>query len=351
MSPRAPKQNVRVDGDRVRLGQVFTNMLVNSKKYTPAGGAIDVSLTQSEGRAIVWVRDRGVGIPAEMLSQVFDLFTRWITIWDAHRAASGSGSRSPTSLWNGTAARIAAFSDGPDCGSEFVVELPLSRACAQQSACLKQINEPSYLIRVLPVDDDTLLAELTGDLIASFSAAVNVTLALELMSAIWLSPERRRRQPMFVYFQTGGCSTRRPGRAAMTPQAARLLQRSPADFFFPCPMRALRAFLADERSRRVAFFALLRPCGCDAIRPRLEIAVGRDRHGLKRIDMNNQFASHSLKTIAPGRSSPFRIFWTNWLRTAIASWTTNRIRALPSSDAASLAFAPAVEALSGLFLD
>jgi CheY-like chemotaxis protein len=69
---------------------------------------------------------------------------------------------------------IAAFSDGPGCGSEFVVELPLAREGVQQASSANQATRPSETIRVLLIDDDALLAELTGELIASFGAAVKV---------------------------------------------------------------------------------------------------------------------------------------------------------------------------------
>jgi hypothetical protein len=67
-------------------------------------------------------------------------------------------------------------------------------------------------------------------------------------------------------------AARRPERAAMSPQAARLPQRLPSTSF-PSPALTLRAFLARQTSRREAFFASLRPFGCGAIRPCLEIAV------------------------------------------------------------------------------
>jgi hypothetical protein len=116
----------------------------------------------------------------------------------------------------------------------------------------------------------------------------------------------------------------------MTPQAARLPQRS-SPTSFPFPMLALRAFLARQRSRREASFALFRPFGCGAIRPWLEIAGGRDRRGPQRktsvMTMNSP-----LSPLGPLLSTMklhllLRIFWTNWLRTAIAPWTTNQIRA------------------------
>ncbi|TXT42411.1 MAG: hypothetical protein FD139_3619 [Methylocystaceae bacterium] len=67
-------------------------------------------------------------------------------------------------------------------------------------------------------------------------------------------------------------AARRPERAAMTPKAARLPQRVPPTSF-PCPTLKRRAFLAVQRSRWEASSAALRPFGCVAIRPWLEIAV------------------------------------------------------------------------------
>src|SRR5262249_22513745 len=69
-----PKEPVAVTADPVRLAQVILNLLNNAAKYTPEGGRIWLTATTEGGEAVIRVRDTGVGIPAEMLPKVFDLF-------------------------------------------------------------------------------------------------------------------------------------------------------------------------------------------------------------------------------------------------------------------------------------
>src|SRR5262249_51343014 len=69
--PSAPLHAV---GDITRLGQVIANLLNNSAKYTPEGGRIWLTVEQQDDKAVVRVRDNGIGIPAAMLPKVFDMF-------------------------------------------------------------------------------------------------------------------------------------------------------------------------------------------------------------------------------------------------------------------------------------
>ncbi len=71
-----PPQPVCVQADLVRLAQVVGNLLNNAAKYTPDGGQIALTVVQEGHEAVVRMRDTGVGIPAEMLSSIFDLFTQ-----------------------------------------------------------------------------------------------------------------------------------------------------------------------------------------------------------------------------------------------------------------------------------
>src|SRR5204863_333286 len=75
--PRLRRVGARpVDGDRTRLAQVLTNLLTNAAKYTPDGGRIDLTAGREGAEVLVRVADTGVGIPADMLPRVFDLFTQ-----------------------------------------------------------------------------------------------------------------------------------------------------------------------------------------------------------------------------------------------------------------------------------
>jgi two-component system CheB/CheR fusion protein len=119
---------VPVRADAQRLQQVFVNLLDNAIKYTPRRGRIILSLTTEGGDAIVRVEDTGVGMSAEILPKVFDLFTQEHAS-RAH-AAGGLGLglslvRDLVTLHGGT---VQARSDGRDKGSVFTVRLPMHPA-------------------------------------------------------------------------------------------------------------------------------------------------------------------------------------------------------------------------------
>src|SRR5947209_14212700 len=123
-----PGEPLAVDGDRVRLAQVFVNLLNNAAKYTGPGGAIEVRAERAGGEAVVRVRDTGAGIPADMLGRVFDLFVQVGGSRDRSQGGLGIGLalvRRLVELHGGT---VEARSAGPGRGSAFVVRLPAARA-------------------------------------------------------------------------------------------------------------------------------------------------------------------------------------------------------------------------------
>lgn len=155
---------------------MFANILNNAAKYTADAGAIDVTVTRDGNFAVVVIKDTGVGIPPEMLTRVFDIFTQ--VDRNLGRAQGGIGvglslARSLVTLHGGT---IDAKSGGADMGSEFIVRLPLSESPVVAGVELVQdaIQGRAPLMKVLVVDDDLLLSELTGELIASFGMEVQV---------------------------------------------------------------------------------------------------------------------------------------------------------------------------------
>jgi signal transduction histidine kinase len=110
-----------VSGDAVRLQQVFANLLSNACKYSPEGAEISIACRAEHGRAHVMVRDTGLGIRADMLESIFDLFVR--------EGSGGEGlgigltlARDVVSQHGGN---ISAHSNGPGQGSRFLIDLPL----------------------------------------------------------------------------------------------------------------------------------------------------------------------------------------------------------------------------------
>jgi len=121
-----PAEPIWIDGDGTRLVQVVANLLTNAARYTPEGGLITLEVATEDGEALLRVRDNGVGIIAEMLPQVFDLFTQVRGVDGAASGGLGLGLalvRRLVEMHNGT---VIANSAGPGLGSEFVVRLTLS---------------------------------------------------------------------------------------------------------------------------------------------------------------------------------------------------------------------------------
>ena len=156
-----------LDADPTRLAQVLGNLLNNAAKYTPAGGHISLRALRDGNEALIEVRDSGVGIPAESIATVFDMFTQ--VGQNMGRAQGGLGIglslvRRLAELHGGSA---TAASPGAGLGSTFSVRLPLLLAEAQASAAPaapdSDASGPHF--RVLVVDDnvdaaDTLAAVL-----------------------------------------------------------------------------------------------------------------------------------------------------------------------------------------------
>lgn len=155
-----PDEPLALDADRTRLAQVFANLLNNSAKYTPEGGKIDVSAGRENGHAVVRVADTGVGIPAEMLPKVFDMFTQVGTSLDRAQGGLGIGLTLVKRLVELHGGRVTAESPGPGKGSAFTVRLPLdqTRQRAAQSGGPAGDGAAASL-RVLVVDDNRDAAE------------------------------------------------------------------------------------------------------------------------------------------------------------------------------------------------
>ncbi len=120
-----PPEPLAVDGDPLRLMQVFRNLLQNARKYTETGGRIMVSLAAEHGEAVVRIRDTGVGIPPAELEAIFEMFAQIEAGRPRSQGGLGIGlglARRLLALHGGS---VQAFSEGPGRGSEFVVRLPL----------------------------------------------------------------------------------------------------------------------------------------------------------------------------------------------------------------------------------
>jgi signal transduction histidine kinase len=120
-----PDRPVWVHADTDRLNQVFGNLLGNASKYTDPAGNVALSLQVREHDAVVCVRDSGIGIAAEDLPQIFDLFMQADQAAARSRSGLGIGLALVRTLVELHGGRVAVFSAGLGQGSEFTVWLPL----------------------------------------------------------------------------------------------------------------------------------------------------------------------------------------------------------------------------------
>ena len=122
----APKE-VWVEGDRARMKQVVVNLLDNAIKYTPQGGAVALTVSPSDKRAVLEVVDNGIGITAEALPRVFDRFFRVQEARSRDQGGAGLGLSIVKSICAAHRGHVEATS-APGQGSRFRVELPLATA-------------------------------------------------------------------------------------------------------------------------------------------------------------------------------------------------------------------------------
>lgn len=122
-----PSGPLWVEGDGVRLAQVLGNLLSNACKFTPGGGTIVVSARPDRGDAVVTIRDTGMGIEADLLPHVFDVFRQGPQAIDRSAGGLGLGLALVKTLTELHGGSIKAKSDGAGRGSEFEMRLPLTR--------------------------------------------------------------------------------------------------------------------------------------------------------------------------------------------------------------------------------
>jgi len=165
-----PEQPVALFVDRHRIAQVLSNLVNNAAKYTPKGGRIAVSARLGADTVAVSVSDNGIGIGAEMLPHVFDMYAQAQNIHTMAQGGLGVGLNLVRRLVELHGGRVEAESGGPGQGSRFTVILPLDAAAASAApgpdAAAPAPDQPEDdALRVLVVDDNVDAAQMLGDLL------------------------------------------------------------------------------------------------------------------------------------------------------------------------------------------
>jgi CheY-like chemotaxis protein len=167
-----PPVPVNLEGDKARLTQVLTNLLNNAAKYSDPGAMVSlgVEVEPPQGApatAVVRVRDTGIGIPADLLPRVFDLFTQANRSLDRSQGGLGVGLTLVRRLVEMHGGTVEARSAGPGQGSEFLVRLPVAPVApvAPGEPEAEAGRNGSESLRVVVIDDNVDGAESLASLL------------------------------------------------------------------------------------------------------------------------------------------------------------------------------------------
>jgi PAS domain S-box-containing protein len=183
LTVKMPPEAILVDGDAVRLSQIFSNLLNNASKYSKVpgggGGKIRLSVERDGNTAAVTIRDNGIGIAASMLAKVFDMFTQ-VGRESAHSEGGlGIGLALAKRLVEMHGGSIEAQSEGLGKGSEFTVRLPIHKGARTQSS----VPEPVAMDQDAGRKRRILIADDNADVLESFRVLLKI-LGYEVETAV-----------------------------------------------------------------------------------------------------------------------------------------------------------------------
>lgn len=180
-----PVERLIVEGDPVRLAQVFANLLNNATKYTEPGGEITLTVWRDGDQVAASVRDTGVGIPTDMLPRVFDMFTQVERNTDRAQGGLGIGLTLVKRLVEMHGGTVTAASGGSGAGSEFVVRVPLRNEQVAHGVAAGAPVDLRQGMRVLVADDNRDAATSMAELLLLLGADVRVVFGgIEALAAV-----------------------------------------------------------------------------------------------------------------------------------------------------------------------
>ena len=167
-----------VDGDLIRLSQIFSNIINNAAKYTPSGGIIEVLITTFGGKVTITVKDNGEGIPTDKLETVFDMFSQVEGGLERSQGGLGIGLTLVKRLTEMHDGSVNVYSDGVGKGTKLEVTFPISNnvsSSPSKSQKVEYIPEaPSEKLNVLIADDNQDAAITMGWILEAKGCQVQV---------------------------------------------------------------------------------------------------------------------------------------------------------------------------------
>ena len=156
-----PPHPIYLDADPARLTQVVGNLLNNACKFTDSGGHVWLTVEQDRAYAVIRVRDNGIGIAADQLPRLFEMFMQVDTSQERSREGLGIGLTLVKTLVEMQDGTVEAHSEGPGRGSEFVIRLPTVAEMPRPPLPRETAAEPLPAVRrrILVVDDNEDAAE------------------------------------------------------------------------------------------------------------------------------------------------------------------------------------------------
>ena len=160
-----------LDADATRIAQVISNLLNNAAKYTPPGGRIEIAARRDGANVLVAVTDNGLGIPAESLSSIFDMFSQVRHNLSRAQGGLGVGLSLVRRLVEMHGGAVSVASSGSGQGSRFTVSLPLAHGCDVALAPSPVADAgiepaPGRQLRLLVADDNVDAADMLEAMLA-----------------------------------------------------------------------------------------------------------------------------------------------------------------------------------------
>jgi PAS domain S-box-containing protein len=185
-----PDGPLYVDADRTRISQAICNLLSNAAKYSDPGTPVRLSVRREGAEAVIRVRDQGVGIPADQLPRVFEMFMQLERTLERSQGGLGVGLTIVKRLAEMHGGGVEARSEGLGKGSEFIIRLPAVATASNDGAQVGVEPHRSKRIgrRVVVVDDNhdaaatlsTMLRMMGSEVSTAYDGETGIAAAAEM---------------------------------------------------------------------------------------------------------------------------------------------------------------------------